>query len=319
MKKFFKFLGIGVVSIVILVGIILLYINFSGIPTYSIEKIEFQVKSTPQSIERGRKLVTFLCAGCHLNRETGKLTGKRMLDAPPEFGEIYSMNITQDKNQGIGDWTDGEIVYLLRTGIKRDGQYAPPYMAKLPNMADDDINAVISFLRSGNRMVTADPTPNTPSSPSLLTKILCRVAFKPLPMPTRRIAMPDTTNAVETGRYLAYNLECYACHSADFTTNNAMDPTKSKGYFGGGNKPLDLQGRVMLTPNLTPDLETGLGRWTKEEFVQAVKYGRIQGQKALTYPMEPYTELTDKEAGDIFEYLKTVPPIKNKVVRSIYN
>lgn len=319
MQKFFKFLGIGGVSIVILVGIILLYIYFSGIPSYSVEKLDYQVKSTPKSVERGRKLTMMLCANCHMNSETEKLTGQQMLDVPASFGKVHSMNITQDKTFGIGDWTDGELIYLLRTGVKRKGEYTPPPMVKLPNMADEDINAIISFLRSDNSMVAADPSPKIPSEPSLLLKVLCRIAFKPLPIPAQRIEMPDTTNAVEAGRYLAYNLQCYACHSADFSTNNDMDPTKSKGYFGGGNKLLDLEGRTMLALNLSPDKETGIGSWSKNEFVQALKDGRIKGQKALAYPMEPYPELTDKEAGDIYEYLMTIPPIKNKVVRSVYN
>ncbi len=242
MKKFLKFLGIGVVSIAILAGLILLYINFSGIPTYSVEKIGYHIKSTPQSVERGHKLTMMLCANCHMNGETEKLTGQRMLDVPPSFGEVHSMNITQDKTNGIGNWSDGELLYLLRTGIEKSGRFAPPPMVKLPNMADEDINAIISFLRSNDPMVAADPVPNIPSKPSLLLKVLCRVAFKPLPIPIQKIEMPDTTKAVAEGRYLAYNLQCYACHSADFSTNNDMDPSKSKGYFGGGNKLLDLDG-----------------------------------------------------------------------------
>lgn len=241
-----------------------------------------------------------------------------MMDAPPEFGEIYSQNITQDKTYGIGDWTDGELVYLLRTGIKRDGKYSPPYMAKLPHMADEDINAIISFLRSDHPMVNADPTPDIPPMPSLLTKLLCRVAFKPLPMPTEAIPLPNENDPVELGKYLAHNLDCFACHSADFKTNDLLNPELSEGYFAGGNKPLDLQGRVMLTSNLTPDKETGIGNWTKEDFINALKYGQKKGEKALTYPMLPYPQLTDAEAGAIFEYLQTIPPIKNKVERSIY-
>jgi len=191
-------------------------------------------------------------------------------------------------------------------------------MAKLPKMADEDINAILSFLQSNNSMVTPDDSPDTPSDPSLLTKILCRVAFKPFTFPSEKIEMPDTNNKVELGKYLAQNLDCFSCHSADFKTNNFLAPELSKGYFAGGNKPLDLQGRIMLTPNLTPDNETGIGSWTKEEFVNAVKYGMKKGKKALQYPMMPYTQLSDMEAESIFEYLQTIPGIKNKVERSIY-
>ncbi len=239
-----------------------------------------------------------------------------MLDAPAEFGIIHSKNITQDKQYGIGNWTDGEIIYLLRTGIKRDGQYSPPYMAKLPNMADEDINAIVAFLKSDDPMVAAANVKDEDCQPSFLTKLLCRIAFKPFPYPENKISMPDTNNNVDLGRYLAYNLECFSCHSADFKTNNYKDPTLSVGFFGGGNQPLNEKGQIIRTPNLTPDKNTGIGKWSKEQFIKAVKFGILEKDHALRYPMIPYTQLTDKEAGAIFEYLKTVPPINNKVIRS---
>ncbi|MFL1011950.1 cytochrome c [Flavisericum labens] len=319
MKKYLKISGIIAAIIIGAVGVFLLYVGITDIPSYAIEKVNFQAQSSPESIERGKKLTMMLCANCHMNSETRKLTGKRMLDAPPEFGEVYSQNITQDKQYGIGNWTDGELVYLLRTGIKKNGQYSPPYMAKLPTMADEDINAIISFLKSDNHMVVANATPDIPTKPSFLTKLLCRMAFKPFEMPTEKIELPNPTNEVELGKYLAHNLDCFSCHSADFKTNNYLDPTLSKGYFAGGNKPLDEHGRVMLTQNLTSDKETGIGNWTKEDFINTVKYGIKKGENALQYPMMPYTQLTDKEAGAIFEYLQTIPPVKNKVERSIYN
>ena len=190
-------------------------------------------------------------------------------------------------------------------------------MAKLPALADEDMNAIISFLRSDDDLIAADPTPDKPCEPSFLTKFLCSVAFKPLPYPTKEIAMPDTLDNILLGEYLAYNLECFSCHSADFKTNNYMDPKLSKGFFGGGNKPLNLNGQVVVTPNLTPD-ETGIGSWSEDQFVKAVKYGLKEGEEALQYPMQPYTLLTDDEAKAIYAYLRTVPPISNKVARVIY-
>lgn len=318
MKKVLKIVGIGVLSLAALIGILLLYISFSDIPSYEIEPIEFQVQSTPEALERGEKLATMLCAGCHMNWDSGTLRGKRMEDAPPEFGAVFSQNITQDKTYGIGEWTDAEIVYLLRTGIKRDGQYAPPYMAKLPHMADDDINAIVAFLRSDHPMVAPDGTPDSRCEPSILTKALCLGPFKPFPMPEGRIELPDPTDEVALGKYLAINLECFSCHSADFKTNDFLNPENSPGYFAGGNKPMDTEGRVILTGNLTPDKETGIGSWTKEQFVKAVRFGQKEGENALQYPMMPYSQLTNEEAGAIFAYLQTIPAIKNDVQRSIY-
>ncbi|WP_194768464.1 c-type cytochrome [Tamlana sp. I1] len=319
MKKVLKILvfGIGIIAIVIIATLIT--INFSGIPSYEVEKIDYTAKSSPELIVRGKKLTMMLCAQCHMNSETRKLTGKRMLDAPPEFGEIFSQNITQDKTYGIGNWTDAELLYLFRTGIKKDGVYSPPYMAKMPNMADEDLDAIIAFLKSDDPMVNASATPDTPSKPSLLTKILCRIAFKPLPLPSKKIELPTTAEPIKLGKYLAHNLECFSCHSADFKTNNFLNPELSEGYFAGGNKPLDEQGRVMLTPNLTPDKATGIGNWSKADFIQVVKHGIKKGEKAMVFPMMPYTQLSDEEAGAIFDYLQTIPAINNKVNRSIYD
>lgn len=318
MKKVLKISGIGIAVILLVAVIAFTYINFSDIPYYEIKKVDYHAKSSPEAIARGQKLASMLCAGCHLNFETGKLIGRKLTDAPPEFGEIFSQNITQDKNYGIGNWTDGELLTLFRTGIKKNGQYTPPYMAKLPLMSDEDINAIIAFLRSDNPMITADATPDTPSKPAFLTKFLCKVAWKPFPMPTEKIVIPDSTNTVALGKYLAHNLDCFSCHSADFKTDDFLKPELSVGYFGGGNKPLDMEGRVMLTPNLTPDKETGIGTWSKEKFVKALKNGIVDGDRALLFPMMPYIQLTDSEAGAIYDYLKTIPPIKNKVKRSVY-
>ncbi|SNT28079.1 Cytochrome c [Ekhidna lutea] len=319
MKKVLKILGLGLAAIVVILIVTLVVINSSDIPSYEVETIAFEHKSSPEAIARGKKLSQMLCANCHMDMSTRKLTGKRMKDVPAEFGEIFSQNITQDETYGIGTWTDGELVYLLRTGIKRDGQYAPPYMAKLPHMADEDINAIIAFLRSDDRMVQAEQKADIPPKPSLLTKILCKVAFKPFPMPEETIPLPDTANTIELGKYLAHNLDCYSCHSADFKSNNYLDPPLSTGYFAGGNPTLDMEGRVKVTPNLTPDQETGIGSWSKEKFIQAVRFGQKEGEQALTYPMMPYIQLTEYEVGAIYDYLMTIPAINNKVERSIYN
>jgi mono/diheme cytochrome c family protein len=316
MKKILKYLLVFICIIAALGLIAFLAIEIRGIPSYDVQKIDYKAEPTPERLERGKKLVSLLCANCHKPEGGTVLTGKLMLDVPKEFGPIYSQNITQDKTYGIGTWTDGEILYLLRTGIKRDGKYAPPWMAKLPNMADEDIASIIAFLRSDDPMVAASAIPDQPCEPSFLSKFLCTVAFKPFPMPAAKIEMPDSTKPVELGKYLAHNLDCYTCHSADFKTNNYLDPVKSEGYFGGGNKTLNKEGKMIVTQNLTPDPATGIGDWSEEKFVNAVKSGLVEGQPALRYPMVPFVYLSDNEAKAIYAYLRTIPPIVHKVPRS---
>jgi mono/diheme cytochrome c family protein len=75
----------------------------------------------------------------------------------------------------------------------------------------------------------------------------------------------------------------------------------------------DLGGKIVPTANLTPDGETGIGRWTGDEFRRALKEGIRPDNRPLRYPMVPYRPLTDEEADAIFAYLRSVPPVRNRV------
>jgi len=315
MKKVLRYLLIVIAILVVLIGGFAAFVTFRGIPKYTAENFSLKVTSSPQRVERGRQLSSMLCNDCHMNANTGKLTGRKM-DEVPQFGAVYSRNITNDPEHGIGKMTDGQLYYLLRTGIRPDGRFLP-IMAKLQKMSDEDLQSVIAFLRSDNHWVQADPTPNSDSKYSFLTKFLTNMKLmKPMPF-YKSVSEPDTSNAVKWGEYVSlYRVECYTCHSADFTTDDFINPEKSKGFFGGGNKFKMPDGSTIYSMNLTMDEETGIGRWTEEEFVKAIKTGIVpNGQPSLRQPMKPYADLTDGEARAIFAYLKTIPKIKNQVER----
>jgi hypothetical protein len=317
MKKALRTLGFVAVAALAVAGTWLTFVYFSGIPRYSPGHIDLKVERTPERIERGKKLVGLLCQQCHYNPKTGGLTGRYLDDAPPEFGKAYSANITNHPEFGIGSWTDGEIAYLLRTGVKRDGQYAPPYMPKLPLISDEDLFSVIAFLRSDNELVRSRDAQTIPCAPSFLTKFLCRVAFSPLPYPENPVIAPDPADITAYGRYLACAVvDCYSCHSADFTKADPINPEKSLGFFGGGNEMRGTDGRVVVTANITPDKETGIGNWTQEEFIEAVRVGRRPDGKQLRLPMPPYVMLDSADAAAIYSFLRTVPPIVHDIPRN---
>ena len=317
MKKALRYLLILLGVILIAVGGFAAFVALRGVPAYAAENVDLKVEATPTRIEKGQKLASMLCASCHMDPNTGKLTGKKMEEAA-DFGAVYSKNITQHPEHGIGKWTDGELAYLLRTGLKPDGTYLP-IMAKLAHVADEDIYSIIAFLRSNHSWVAPDNTRQPETKYSFLAKTLTNLRLiKPSDYPKHTIPGPDTTNPVVWGRYIAVNqLECYSCHSADFTKLDFEQPEKSAGYFGGGNK-FEMPGsQPIYSRNLTMDEETGLGKWSEEDFVNALKYGKVpHGQAALRQPMMPYTALTDGEAKAVFAYLKTVPRIKNKIERA---
>jgi len=315
-RRALKILGFTLLAIALLVAAAAGYIALSGIPHYTPGKVQLTVDVTPERVARGRRTADMLCIACHMDADTGKLSGHRMPDLPPQFGVAYSANITQDRETGIGAWTDGEIAYLLRTGIKRDGSYAPPWMVKLPNLADEDLKDVIAFLRSDDPLLAPVRHATRPSEPSFLTKFLCRIAFKPLPWPQQPIARPEPSDPVAVGRYLVNSHAlCFGCHSADFATVDDLHPERSAGYLGGGNAMPDLSGRKVLTANLTFDEATGLGTWSEADFVRAVRYGVRPDRSVLVYPMVPYPELTEGDARAIYAYLRTAPHIQNAVPR----
>jgi len=320
MKKFFKALLLLVGAVVVLAGIGALYISFHKLPDYTPEKKDIAVAVTPERVVQGAKLASMLCSNCHYNDQTKKFSGRELTEVH-QFGHVYSQNITQNATAGIANWTDGELVYFIRTGIRKDGRYVPPYMPKLVHISDEDLYSIIAFLRSGNGWVQPDTTRQPATTASFLTKFLLTInAFKPFPYPDHKIEGPDTTNQVKWGQYIAlYQLECYACHSQDFSKNDYFTPEKSPGFFGGGNKMFDKEGHEMTTLNITMDPATGIGKWSEDEFVKAVRFGQVpDNQPALRYPMIAFANLTEAEAKAIFAYLKTVPVITNKVERKFY-
>lgn len=295
------------------------YIQFKGAPAYAYnlptEIAQLQVPRDSVTTARGAKIASMLCKECHKDFQTGKLTGHLMTDLPKEFGTIASYNITQDKTHGIGDWTDGELYYYLRTSVRKDGHYNP-IMGGFNFMADSDVHAIIAWLRSDDPSLAADLKEYPPNAYNFLVKFLCYTAFKPHPLPAAPIALPDSTDKVALGKYLADGaLNCYQCHSADFKTMNTMEPAKSVGYYGGGNPMLNYEGETVPTANITMDKETGIGNWTAEQFRDALKYGKSPHGGALYYPMFPHTALTDGEVDAIWAFLQTVPPIRNAVPR----
>lgn len=295
------------------------WVEVDGIPKYEPKipaRAQTKAEVTKEHVERGAKLATLLCAGCHESEATGRFTGKLLADVPSAFGTIYSKNITQHGEKGIGGWTDAELRYFLRTGIRPDGQYVPLYMIKLPHASDEDLDSIIAFLRSDDpRVAPTDVNPPGVTKPSFLTKALSHTIGKPLPYPSAPIVAPAKTDRVAYGRYLTNVLDCYSCHSADFTKVDPMNPDKSVGYMGGGNELLDVDGKPIYSANLTADDETGIGKWSEGDFVRAVKKGFRPDGRVVHYPMAPMPNLDDDEVAAIYAYLRTVPKIHNAVKR----
>lgn len=317
MKKAIKFIGFLILTILVLILLFVGYIYFRGIPNYDPPVIkEFAIQATPEKIEEGARISSLLCSSCHLGND-GKLSGGLMRDLDPSFGKIWVSNITNHPEYGIGKWTTSELAHFLRTGLRADGRYAPIWMPKFPRLSDADLESVICFLKSDRPQVQASNMTHPAGQPSFLSKFLCNFVFKPMPYPEKPIFAPDTADLLAYGKYVALGkIECFACHSADFTKLDLMNPENSLGFMGGGNKLIDLDGKVIYSANITMDKETGLGKWTYEDFYKAMKESKLPDGKSMRYPMIPMGNLKDYEIQGIWTYLQTVPKITNVVDRT---
>lgn len=110
--------------------------------------------------------------------------------------------------------------------------------------------------------------------------------------------------AVERGRYLAAAADCGSCHTI---------PGSDHPFSGG--RPIETPFGVLVSPNITPDRETGIGAWSDEEFDAAVRNGRRRDGKRL-YPAMPFpyfARMSREDVKDIRAYLSTVEPVHNAV------
>jgi mono/diheme cytochrome c family protein len=121
----------------------------------------------------------------------------------------------------------------------------------------------------------------------------------------RAVADSDNYVSVMRGRALVTAGDCIACHTATGGTP-----------FAGGFVLRTPFGPI-VTPNITPDGATGIGRWSKDNFARAMHEGR-RPDGAYLYPAFPYpyyTKVTRQDTDAIYDYLRTLAPVSNNVDR----
>ena len=120
-----------------------------------------------------------------------------MHDIPRILGKVYSANLTHSEMYGVTKhYKDAQLAYLIKSGIKNNGRFVP-YMLR-PNMADDDVNDIIAYLRSDDAAVAAGDTSVGKTHLNFFGRLAIHTK-KPLPY------IPDIkrpTDAIANGRYL---------------------------------------------------------------------------------------------------------------------
>lgn len=263
-------------------------------------------------IARGKHLVTgpAHCIDCHSwihNKDSAlrmgenvSLVGGTAFNLP--FGTFYTRNLTPDKETGIGNMTDGEIARVLRYSVKKNGEAVLPFMP-FQNLSDEDLTAIISYLRS--LQPVRNPVPD--HQYNVVGNLIKAFLIKPAG-PTEKIAVAvkeDTT--AEYGRYMVMAVaNCNECHTKrDAIGNYVGEPLAGGTVFEEKGKP------TLISPNLTPDSSGRLFKWSQELFIKRFRMGRIIPYSHM--PWESFSRMSDTELKAIYKYLQTLKPVRTVI------
>jgi mono/diheme cytochrome c family protein len=120
---------------------------------------------------------------------------------------------------------------------------------------------------------------------------------------------------ITRGQYLVKIMDCGGCHTPGSLAGRP-DPDR---VLGGSDIGFQFPGGIVYPPNLTPDATAGLGRWTDEEIMRAVKQGVGRDGRALVpiMPWPSYAVLTDDDARALIAYLRSIPPIGKRAPANV--
>lgn len=285
---------------------------------------DIRVQLAPERIERGRYLFHNVadCAGCHSPRDPSRFamvpdpskTGAGFV-FPAELGfpgTIVAPNITPDLETGIGRWTDGEKIRAIREGVSRDGHALFSFMPfqQFARMSEEDIHSLVAYLNSLPPVKNALPKTEL----KFPVNILARFEPEPLLQPPHP---PSPQEGARYGEYLA-SMACLACHSE--LKNGGPLPGME---FAGGHE-FAVGQFVVRSANLTPDEETGIGKWSEEQFVRRFRdYGNLAYDTApravqanfTVMPWFGFAHMKDEDLRAIYAFLRTLKPVYNPVVK----
>lgn len=264
----------GILLVVAVVGTIRLSQNYDA----SHPVAQVQVTSTAEQLAQGERIAHF-CAGCHSPDGQLPLRGNDFgAEAGFPIGTLYAPNLTSTH---LGTWSDGEIIRAIREGVTKSGRsliIMPS--ATFKHLSDQDVQAVVAFLRS-----QPAATPDTPTnSLNVLGAILVNAfpIFSVQPPITAPIPRPEGVTA-QRGEYLVNILACRDCHGESLTGG--------EGFAGPA-----------------PNIAAVVPQWSETDFVNLIRTGKEPGGRQIDGERMPYKEFSDVATDDdlkaIYLYLK---------------
>jgi mono/diheme cytochrome c family protein len=299
-------------------GIAYLFANYPDVP--AAESITVTV--TPERVARGEYLAKHVaqCVDCHALRDYTKYAAPVIEGTLGRGGEnfgiegtairaLYSRNITP---AGVGDWTDGELIRAITSGVTKENEPLFPLMP-YPNYARlsrEDVESVVAYIR------TLPPVEYTAPPRDLAMPLPLVVRTMPKPAEFRPI--PPKSDRVAYGEYLTTAASCAECHTPMDAQGQRLP---GMDFAGGFEMPLP-GGGIVRSANITPNADTGIGTWTEQQFIDKFKAFEGAPPRSLTaaeqrenttMPWIGYAGMTREDLGAIYAYLRTLKPVLNRV------
>jgi mono/diheme cytochrome c family protein len=261
-------------------------------------------------VERGAYVLRAAgCVTCHTADEEGApfLAGGRAIESP--FGTFHGPNITPDPETGIGGWTEADLARALGEGRGPDGRHYYPVFPypSYTRMKAGDVAALWAYLQ------TVEPVYRENRTHELVWYARFRpglrlwkwLHFDPGEF-TPRAGVADELNR---GGYLVALAHCAECHTPR-TPTGGLDPVR---LYAGTRMP---DGDA--APNITPDRETGIGRWSPRHLARYLDMGMTRdgdfaGGAMASVIDQGTAHLTDEDRQAIVTYIRSLPPIRHEV------
>ncbi len=259
------------------------------------------------NLAQGKYLVeaVAICFECHSERDftrpgwpipQGRAGSGRILGGEDTKKQIVAPNITPDKDTGIGNWSDEEIIRAVRDGVGKNGRVLNPEMPSryFHSLDDVELRSIVLYLRSippvNHRLPgSADYVPSN----------------HPPTIAMDSIHLTKSSSSVKRGAKLVRLAGCETCHT----------PRNEAGFipgleFAGGNV-FKHGDQVAVASDLTSN-SSGIGHYTEGQFLKVMKTGRV-GDRALNsaMPWYFYRHMTDADLKAIFAYLQALPPVNS--------
>lgn len=310
-------------GLILAVAIVVLavYVSMNWNREWDVPAPDLRASTDPAMIARGEYLVTgpAHCIECHVGSqeeydkyfETGEkvaMSGGFPFPIGP-LGRIYSRNITPDPETGIGRYTDAQVARMLRHGVRGDNKVSIPQFMPFGDMSDDDLVAVLSYLRAQPPVRKVVPE----NEWTLFGKVMKTFvsATKPrLDVHPPKMAPPQEASPAR-GQYMVNSVaDCGGCH----TPFNEMTGAATGPSFSGGNamEPILREGvdaaLWFKPPNITPRQGSALTKFPdRATFVARFKNGGRQ-HAGSPMPWEAFSRMTPEDVGAIYEFLHTQDP-----------